>query len=142
MTKLTSQLPGVLEELDSQPIPDEEPAQAPRSGAGERYLTLRMPRTVPYEEGFEFTEGNLDFGPAAKHSANHDETNIRFRADGAGDGYAIVREGHPLLPALMQRYPQVQVVESNPKPEAYVCEICEAEYKTTRGLLTHKLSHG
>jgi hypothetical protein len=119
---------------------DTQPAKAVTEVPAE-HMMLRMPRSVPYIEGFEFPEGNIDFGPATRHAPNHDEVNIQFHAEGDGDGYAIVRADHPMLDALMRRYPQVEVVESNPKPEAYLCEVCGKEYKTARALLTHKRGH-
>lgn len=144
-----------VKQLDMQPVTDDEleepqaatldtqdvPIEAPPVPTGDDLMVLRMPRKVPYVEGFEFPEGNLDFGPAPKHAAAHDTTNIKFTANGDGDGYAIVRRDHPLLPALMRKYPQVEMVESNQKAEAYVCEVCGREYKTKPGLLNHKLTH-
>jgi hypothetical protein len=135
---MIEELDGALSEATA--LPD-APTADPRPISPVGYLTLRMPRTTPYSEGFEFPEGNLDFGPSPKHAATHAQTNIKFYADGQGDGYAVVPEDHPLLDALMKRYPQVEVVESNPEPEAWVCEVCEKEYKTKKGLLNHKRGH-
>ena len=136
MTDLATELEGGSDAaLDTQDVPTEIPVPDPGN------VVFRMPRTTPYSEGFEFIEGNLDFGPAAKHAPNHDEVNLSFHAEGDGDGYCIAKADHPLIPDLMRRYPQVEIVESNTEPEAFVCEVCEKEYKTKRGLLNHKLSH-
>lgn len=125
--------------IDIQPVPTEAEVVPTAGEAG--YITLRMPRTRPYEDGFEFPEGNLDFGPAGPYDSDHDARNIKFRSDGEGPGYAIVREDHPLLGRLQQKYPQVQVVDTNPVPTAYVCDVCDKELATKKALATHKKSH-
>ena len=123
----------------NQPEPDVQPVPVAEAG----YVTLRMPRVVPYSEGFEFPDGNLDYGPAGRYDADHGELNIKFTADGMGDGYAIVRADHPLLGPLQRSYPQVSVVDSGnaKRPEAYVCEIDGKEFRSVKALVTHKKSH-
>lgn len=124
------------EEAQIEEAPEDVVPEAPAE-----HMVLRMPRRRPYEQGFEDPNTNMDYGPASRNSPNHAQVNIKFTANGDGDGFAVVPVDHPLLDSLMRKYPQVEVVESNPRPEAYVCEVCDKEYKTKGGLSTHKRSH-
>lgn len=138
--------PGNLGPIAEADAAERREAQRERPGfidelGDDDLMVLRMPRTRPYEDGFEFPEGNLDFGPSSRFSPDHDRVNIKFTADGEGDGYAIVRKDHPLLDDLFRRYPQVKVVESSAKTTAYVCDVCDDEFKTKNGLAQHKRSH-
>ncbi len=120
--------------IQTDPIPS-----APEPAPG--MITLRMPRSKPYEEGFEFPEGNLDFGTGSKHSANHALTNIKFTIDGRGDGFAVIREDHPALADLLRRYPQVELVDTNPRPIRYGCPDCDKDYATKKALKVHQKTH-
>jgi len=121
---------------------DDDEAAVDGLAAPEGTVTLRMPRPHPYEAGFEFPEGNLDFGPGSRHSATYAQTNIKFHTDGQGDGYAVgVPIDHPMLPELQRQYPQVQIVDSTTGPQVFVCSTCDREYKTKKSLRAHQTTH-
>jgi hypothetical protein len=70
---------------------------------------------------------------------------IQFGARGGfQDGYW---EGDPndprwadLLPKMLAAYPAIGEAET-PVAKLYICDICEAEFKTKLGLGSHKRSH-
>lgn len=85
---------------------------------------------------------NLDFGPAGKHADDHAITNITFRETEPGVGRAIVRGDHPLLPRLLEKYPQIRVGEEV-NPTVYLCSECDdgREFGSKVGLRSHMRTH-
>lgn len=54
-------------------------------------------------------------------------------------GVAIVRAGHPLLPALLRRHSGIKVMEPGEVPgRTYVCDHCDKEWTTKRSLANHR----
>jgi hypothetical protein len=108
--------------------------QGPASEAG--FVQLHMP---PDPSSVQLI--NLDFGPAGRHDADHDERNITFRGEREGGGYAMVRGDHPLLARLLEKYPQVRYVTKEGKEPIYVCDDCGDEFGSKPALRTHRRSH-
>lgn len=86
---------------------------------------------------------NLDFGPASKRAADHDETNITFREMEPGVGRALVRGDHPLIPRLLEKYPQIRVGEDEGTKTVFVCHICDdgREFGSKTAIGNHMRSH-
>jgi hypothetical protein len=107
-----------------------------------RILALIMPN--PHGSAPDHRENplaNLDFGPAGIHSAEHATTNIHFSETEPGVGRAFVREDHPLLPRLFEKYPMIRVDDGRPV-QVFVCGYCDdREFGSRQGLRNHMRSH-
>lgn len=56
-------------------------------------------------------------------------------------GVAIVREGHPLLPGLLRRFPHIKVMEPGEQiGKVYACPDCDKEFSTKRAVKGHAKS--
>ena len=108
----------------------------PETGSG--MIALRMPNPHAPDEGRENQYANLDFGPAGRFAADHEETNIVFRETEPGVGTAIVRGDHPLLDRLFQKYPQIIVVTGGPEA-VFLCAVCDdgREFASKKTLKSH-----
>jgi hypothetical protein len=102
---------------------------------------LVMPNPHP-DDGRENPLANLDFGPAGTHSEDHDSINIVFREDEPGVGRAIIRNDHPLLERLFQKYPQVRIEDGGPET-IYLCSVCDdgREFAGKPQLRSHMAAH-
>jgi hypothetical protein len=85
---------------------------------------------------------NLDFGPAGRHADDHDVTNITFRETEPGVGRALIRADHPLLPRLLEKYPQVKIGEETTNT-VYLCSECDdgREFGSKLALRNHQRAH-
>ncbi len=112
-----------------------------KTGSG--MVQLIMPN--PFGNDPEHRENplaNLDFGPAGVHADDHAETNITFYETEAGVGRAFIRGDHPLLPRLLEKYPQVRIGEET-QQRVYLCSECEdgREFGSKLALANHMRSH-
>lgn len=108
------------------------------------YVPLMFPNPFPNDpEHRENPHANLDFGPASKRAADHDETNITFRETEPGVGRCIVRADHPLLPRLLEKYPQIIVGADETNKTKFLCHICDdgREFASKTAIGNHMRAH-
>lgn len=86
----------------------------------------------------------LTFGPGSVRVNGPETTDNMIVFGHVEPGVAIVREGHPLLPALLRRYPHVKVMEPGEQiGKVYACPDCDKEFTTKRAVKGHaKSAHG
>lgn len=103
-------------------------------------LALIMPNPNTDGESRENPLANLDYGRASKNHEGHADLNITFTEYDAGIGRAFVRSDHPLLPSLLERYPQIQV-DQGAGERIYVCSECDKEFGSPMAIKGHSRVH-
>lgn len=129
---LTPEELELVRETEAQAARDAEKRSRTATQAQEGQLKLYHPR-----------KDALVFGQASVVQNGPETTDQLIVFGSLEPGVAIVREGHPLLPALLRRHPSIVVMEPGEQPgRVYACPDCDEEFKTKRALKAHaKANH-
>jgi hypothetical protein len=106
--------------------------------AAERARTAQQPAEGQIKL-YHPTRDALKFGTGSM-TQNGDQTTDQMIVFGHLEpGVAIVRVGHPLLPALLRRHPGIVVMEPGEVlGKSYLCDDCDQEFTTRRSLRAHR----
>ena len=87
---------------------------------------------------YDERRSNLKFGDASQQLVG-DQSDHLIVFGMVEAHVAIVREGHPLIPALMRRHPHIVMLRHDEEPgRVYNCEACDDDFPSKRALTIHR----